>query len=492
MNLEYSTDRFVLIANYALICLPSFYMSVYIFCKSQNIKLRVSQYIYIIISGILFTTLFVLLRLNSTSFSYFLYYLIVPVLLSLLTRDSKQFFKSLIIGSVSISLVFVLDFASVFIQSTVFWLLGSVKLSVFNFFFNQLMMIIFCILFMNIKRFKRGFQFFQTDENLGLGLTLSVFVMFLKCIKLRENSESDYTFIVFIIGSITAGFGLFFWIRRSITAHQRKRMQLKSKEHYQEVLKERDKEIEKQRQSNEYLAKVVHRDNHLMDSLNTAIDAYYNTDDNVEKSDLFREIQTMIKERGELIDREQRETKFLPSTGSLLIDSTINDLYIKAAAHGIDFDMAASAPVSEIIGKYISQTDLQTLLSDHIKDAVIAVEARGEGSGKILLDLSMQNDNYCITIYDNGVAFEIDTLSKLGRERVTTHADSGGSGIGFMTTFETLNKAYASLIITEFDSTMPFTKSVAFRFDGESSFIIQSHRSEELKEKLTRDDVVIL
>ena len=154
--------------------------------------------------------------------------------------------------------------------------------------------------------------------------------------------------------------------------------------------------------------------------------------------------------------------------------------------------MAASAPVSEIIGKYISQTDLQTLLSDHIKDAVIAVEAKGEGSGKILLDLSMQNDNYCITIYDNGVAFEIDTLSKLGMERVTTHAESGGSGIGFMTTFETLKKAYASLIITEFDSTMPFTKSVAFRFDGESSFIIQSHRSEELKEKLTRDDVVIL
>ena len=255
---------------------------------------------------------------------------------------------------------------------------------------------------------------------------------------------------------------------------------------------ERDKEIEKQRQSNEFLAKIVHRDNHLMNSLNTAIDAYQNADDNAEKSDLFHEIQTMIKERGELIDREQRETKLLPSTGSLLIDSTINDLFIKAAAHGIDFDMAASAPVSEIIGKYISQTDLQTLLSDHIKDAVIAVEARGDGSGKILLDLSMQNDNYCITIYDNGVAFEPDTLSKLGMERVTTHAESGGSGIGFMTTFETLKKAYASLIITEFDSTMPFTKSVAFRFDGESSFIIQSHRSEELKEKLTRDDVVIL
>lgn len=135
---------------------------------------------------------------------------------------------------------------------------------------------------------------------------------------------------------------------------------------------------------------------------------------------------------------------------------------------------------------------MQTLLSDHIKDAVIAVESAGEGGGKILVDLSMQNDSYCIAVYDSGLEFDIETLSKLGLERVTTHPDAGGSGIGFMTTFETLRKAYASLIITEFESKTPFTKSVAFRFDGENSFIIQSYRSGELKERIDREDLVIL
>ena len=229
-----------------------------------------------------------------------------------------------------------------------------------------------------------------------------------------------------------------------------------------------------------------------MSNVNTSIDMYFNSDDEAYKETLLRELQTLAKERSEVINKEQLESKLLPSTGNLLIDGAINDLYIKAAAHGIDFNLTATTTVDEIIGKYISQTDLQTLLCDHIKDAIIAVDSYGESGGKILVNLSKQNDNYCIDIYDSGVAFEPDTLSKLGMERVTTHADSGGSGIGFMTTFETLKKAYASLIITEFDSTMPFTKSVAFRFDGESSFIIQSHRSEELKEKLTRDDVVIL
>ena len=324
---------------------------------------------------------------------------------------------------------------------------------------------------MNIKRFKRGFQFFQEEKNLGIGLALSEIVMILKCINLRENKGIVYLYAIFVIGIIIAGFGLYIWIRRSITAHYRERMQLKSEEHYKEILEERDREIEKLNQSNAYLAKVVHRDNHLMSNLNTSIDMYFNSDDEAYKENLLREIQTLSKERGEQINREQLESKLLPSTGNSLIDGAINDLYIKAAARGIDFNLTVSSTVDEVIGKFISQTDLQTLLCDHIKDAIIAVDSYGESGGRILVSLSKQNDNYCVDIYDSGVAFEPETLTKLGLERVTTHAASGGSGIGFMTTFETLRKAYASLIITEFENRAPFSKSVSFRFDISRSIV---------------------
>ena len=229
-----------------------------------------------------------------------------------------------------------------------------------------------------------------------------------------------------------------------------------------------------------------------MSNVNTSIDMYFNSNDETYKETLLRELQTLAKERNEVINKEQLKSKLLPSTGNLLIDGAINDLYIKASAHGIDFNLTVTSMVDEIIGKYISQTDLQTLLCDHIKDAIIAVDSYGESGGKILVNLSKQNDNYCIDIYDSGVAFEPDTLSKLGTERVTTHEDSGGSGIGFMTTFETLRKAYASLIVTEFDSTMPFTKSVTFRFDGESAFIINSYRKDELQQLIKRNDVIYL
>ena len=344
------------------------------------------------------------------------------------------------------------------------------------------------------KRLKKGFQFFQNESKLGIGLFIAGIMFFLQGIIYSYDYYEESATMIFVVFSALyiSGFGLYLWIRRSITAHYRERLQARSEEHFQELIKEKEEENTKLTQSNEFLAKVVHRDNHLMASLDSSINAYFESGNKEFKDDLLREIQTLAKERGELIKKEQRDSKLLPSTGNSLIDGTIGDLYIKAVAHGIDFDLTVSETVDEIIGKYISQTELQTLLCDHIKDAVIAVDAAGKDNGRILVELSVKNGDYTIAVFDNGADFEAETLSKLGNERVTTHAENGGSGIGFMTTFETLRKAHASLIITEFENKIPFSKSVSFMFNGENSFIIKSYRAEQLKAAINREDVVIM
>lgn len=491
MLLAYPDNSFELLIDYYIICLSYYYLTVYVFCKSQDLSLKKSQWLYLILSGTLLPVLFVFLRMHNASLSHFLLFVFVPLLISVLFRNRIKLTKALSIAFISFSFVVICETVISIVQSTVLWVLKLVPNGLVAYIVVVVITFAMCVCLMNIKRFKRGFQFFQEEKNMGLGILISSFVMVLKSINLRDNQDTDYLLIFFVIGVITAGFGLYLWIRRSITAHYRERLQLKSEEHYKEVLEERDKEIEKLNQSNEYLAKIVHRDNHLMSNLNTSIELYFSSDDDAYKDDLLRELQSLAKERGELIAKEQLDLKLLPTTGNHLIDGAINDLYIKAAAHGIDFNLTVSSTVDEIIGKYISQTDLQILLCDHIKDAIIAVESRGEEGGKILVSLSMQNEDYCIDIFDNGVEFDVDTLSKLGLERVTTHSDTGGSGIGFMTTFETLRKAYASLIITEFENKTPFTKSVSFRFDSESAFIIHSYRSEELKKVIDRNDIMI-
>lgn len=491
MHLDYPVNGFDLYLNFAFVCLSNFILSVYVFCKSKGIRLKCSNLFYISITGMLITLLFVFVRMNSIPVSHLLRFLMIPIILIYLSKEKGDYFEKFIIGLVSLSLVTVLEAVANILQGTFLWAFKLSPKGFLAYFPTEVFTLLFCVIVMNIKRFKRGFQFFQQEKNLGMGLALSAIVMMLKCMDLRDNMENIYLFFVFGVGIILAGFGLYLWIRRSITAHYRERLQLKSEEHYKELLEERDEEIKKLNQSNEYLAKIVHRDNHLMSALDASVDAFFISEDENRKDELLRELQTLANERCKLIAKEQLESKLLPTTGNLLIDGAISDLYIKAAAHGIDFNLTVLSTVNEIIGKYISQTDLHTLFCDHIKDAIIAVDSRGEAGGKILVNLSMQNDDYAIDIYDNGVVFDVDTLSKLGLERVTTHADTGGSGIGFMTTFETLRKAYASLIITEFENKTPFSKSVAFRFDGENAFIIHSYRSEVLKKVIGRNDTII-
>lgn len=443
------------------------------------------------IGGVIISVLYAVIYIYNTSIAQLVSYLYPSLFFVLFER--KQIFLKCLVS------FFASCFTRILLQillipfSILFSLINIDKVGYFYFLIYALLFLLIVLVF-KTKRFRKGFQFFQNEKNTGFGLVLAGILFFLHgFVYTYSTYQMESTVILMILMSLfIISVGIYFWIRRSITAYYREKMKLRSDEYYRQALAENDQKLEELKQSNEFLAKIVHRDNHLIGALNSSVDEYFKSGDKEFKDDLLREIQTLARERAELIDREQRESKILPSTGNLLIDGAVNDLYIKAAAHGIDFDLDVSAPVDEITGKYLSQTELQTLLCDHIKDAIIAVDAKGEGKGKILVSFSVKDNNYDVTIFDSGADFEINTLARLGKERVTTHAESGGSGIGFMTTFETLRRAYASLIITEFESKTPFSKSVSFRFDGLSAFVVQSYRAEELKSALNRDDLIIL
>lgn len=484
---EYHISNFIIAASFL-------FVSTYVFMKSLGKSFikdfsNKSKFLFCLF-GLITAIIYSFLIVHFPEFAQIVLFFTTALLLTIINWDLRS--NAIVISFISEGIVRVLRFIASIFVGTIGWIVKIHPQSIIVYTVIQLLTFVFAVLLLKSKRFSKGIQFFQNKDYLGLGLLISGFLFIISSIDLEGNYINDFLLTIAIVAVIIMGVGLFAWIKQSITKHYREKLQLKTELYYKEQLEQKEQEIEKLNHSNEYLAKIVHRDNHLMSSLNSSINAYFESDNKAFKDDILREIQTLESERAELISSEQRDSKILPSTGNNLIDSAINDLYIKAAAHGIDFDVSISATVDEVIGKYISQTDLQTLICDHIKDAIIAVDAKNENNGKILVELSMESDNYTITIFDSGVDFEIDTLSMLGKERVTTHADNGGSGIGFMTTFETLRKSYASLIITEFENKTPFSKSVSIRFDGNTTFIIQSYRKEELQSVLTRDDVILL
>ena len=68
-------------------------------------------------------------------------------------------------------------------------------------------------------------------------------------------------------------------------------------------------------------------------------------------------------------------------------------------------------------------------------------------------------------------------------EPATTHKEEGGTGIGFITTFETLKETKGTLIIEEKHPMKEndFTKTLIFRFDGKAEYKILTYRSEKNK-----------
>ena len=87
----------------------------------------------------------------------------------------------------------------------------------------------------------------------------------------------------------------------------------------------------------------------------------------------------------------------------------------------------------------------------------------------------------------------IQTLLKLGLELATTHKDQGGTGIGFITTFETLKETKASLVIEENhpENDKDYTKCVSIKFDGKNEYKIISYRADKIKAEAKDNRIII-
>ena len=178
----------------------------------------------------------------------------------------------------------------------------------------------------------------------------------------------------------------------------------------------------------------------------------------------------------------------LPKTGLRHIDDIFDYMHNEAAKSGISFQLNITYGIKILIENFINENKLQTLISDHIKDAIIAIRSKGNGNGIIIVNMGMKRGCYEFSVADNGVPFDIDTLLSLGKKAITTHANTGGSGMGFMTTFETMRESNASLIITE----LADSKTVKIRFDNENQYIIHSYRANETRAAYVDDGRIVI
>lgn len=475
-----------------LIMLGSYFGSMLFFYQFSKTYTHKKRKAIIVFLDLLIILCLAIIKDDNNNIYLKLLFIFVTCLSLILLPDIIK--KSLLpLSIISVSFSFCFEYFGVVLSGTILYFLNFKNHPVVAALLSTAIQLITIILLLKIRRIINWFRLLDKKENFGLGLLLSSYILMFSVLITTKTDYlgNDISAIIFL-GIPLALTGLILWIQSIFERYYKRKIADRADAITQQQIADKDEYIQKLETEVATLAKQLHRDNHLLSSLDRSVEALGNNHSETQREQIVEEIHTLFRERNELIAKEQQANKILPSTGIAIIDGALSEMYVKAVSHNISFDLMVGEKIHYLVNNIISQTDLQTLLCDHIKDAIIAIDATDNISGKILVSIEKNDGIFEISIRDNGIGFETDTFAKLGLERVTTHAESGGSGIGFVTTFETLQKTKGSLIITEYENKTPFSKCVTFIFDGLHQFIIQSYRKEELERSVTREDILFL
>lgn len=353
---------------------------------------------------------------------------------------------------------------------------------------------IFLKCIMNLKRIKNGLSFLKdqvgNDYFALMFMEISANIIFTYCIFVNSNDEFSWNILaMFFVLSII----MVIMIQRTLTLYYKQKLLAKNIEDYKSEIALKDAQIKSLSDEKYKISKLNHEFYNRQKALIHKVEEITSMNTEIaDELDLSKQINDLTKEYTDKA-QEIKTLDKLPTTGIVEIDDMFKYMQSECNSKKIQFNLKINGNIYYMINNKIPQSRLVTLIGDHLRDAIIAIDFSNNTFKSILAVLGENNGVYEFCVFDTGIEFKIDTLLNLGLKPATTHKDSGGTGIGFMTTFETMKETKASLIIDEMRemSNTDYTKSVTIRFDGKNEYRIKSYRSDEIKKKMKDNRIII-
>lgn len=380
---------------------------------------------------------------------------------------------SIIVTIISLSLNYVIFFIAIILS---FIPIVSIKLksNIMSLCIIIIIHSMVLILFLKIKKFKHGILIIKKNIYSSymeiLILNISVILLFVSvALYSSKLILTKNLFIAFIIFSII----MFITIQKSLQLYYKQKLLEQELNETKDELEKKKEEVKQLEAENLNFSKTSHTLAHKQKSLE------YKLEQLKQKYEIAEEIEIedRIKDISKEIYNKTPEVE-ISKTGILEIDDMLKYMQSECIKNNIEFRLQIKGNIYEMINNYISKEDLSILIADHVKNAIIAINYSENINKSILVRLGKINKIYSLYIYDSGIEFEKETLSNLGKIPSTTHADNGGTGMGFMNTFDTLRKYNASLIINEYNkpSNDNYTKSIVIKLDRRNEFTINSYK----------------
>ena len=443
--------------------------SFYIFLKLTNNKISNIKNTLGIISMIIPTAIFVIIKNSIDPLNAIILMLIT------LTAIFRKVAGTLLGYTVVVTLFSLcisnsLYFIAIFISSL---LLLKVKNDIIIFALINIVYFSILYIFMKSKRMNNGILFLkkETGNELFDMLILNVSIIILFSMELFGNYnallEDRMVSSILIFLAI-----MFLTIKKAFNVYYKQKLLFKQLAEANDEIQAKQQEIEKLEQENLNFSKRSHSLAHKQRALEYKINQLIMNEETSKELEIRDRVQELSKEL------YQKPTAELAKTEIMKIDDMLKFMQSECIKNNIDFDLQITGNIYHIINNIISVEQLEILIADHIKDAIIAIKHSDNVNKSILVRIGKLEECYGLYIYDSGIEFEKETLENLGKRPSTTHKDEGGTGMGFMNTFDTLRGCKGSLVIKEIGepSKENFTKIIMIKFDGRNEFKVESYR----------------
>lgn len=471
-----------------MLCIKMLVMSLFTSYSNKKVlnleeKINYKWAIMYIITAILYICMSMLLNreINTTIFTL----ICISIIYTIIYKFKIMY--SMLISAVSISINQILFYiASTFIYFPMKLL--NIENRYLAFILIALVQAILLFLFWKIKRIRNGITFlkkWKNDEYINL---------------LLLNASSAILFLIVIISNyqegITSKFGvmliifaivMFITIWKSLQLYYKQQMLEKVLEKTQKNLADKTEEVKKLEAENLSFSEISHSIAHRQDSLKHKLEKLSTNTEFADEISINAQIDNITK------DLRKKKKIDLEKTGIEIVDDMLDCMQAKCVENNIDFQLQINGNIYHMTNNYIAKEDLEILLADHIKDAIIAINHCENINKSILVRIGKIDGIYGVYFYDSGIEFEFNTLLNLGKIPITTHKNEGGTGMGFMNTFKTLSKTKGSLEIEEIGkpSKSNFTKVLKFKFNNKNEYKIISYKGKELKEKDEENKLII-
>ncbi len=384
--------------------------------------------------------------------------------------DNYNLKKSVIITLISATINFIINCISITIYSIPVFIFKSD-----NDYINGMMIftlrILILVLMTRIKRIKYGFQFVKNNkENTYLDIIIlnlcSIILFFLIIFPISDIENIKVIGLGLMILSIV----MFSTIQKMIQLNYKQKLLVKELNQTKDELENKKREVLNLEQENLSFSKKSHSIAHKQRTIEFKLDKLLRKAEIAEELDIKHKVDNISKEVYERFEKINLDKTYIEE-----IDDVIEYMQAECEKERIKFNVKVNGDINKmLVDGLINKEDIEIILADHIKDAVIAINHSENIDRNILVKIGEFENCFVIQIYDSGVNFPKEVLENLGKKPITSYSNEGGEGIGYMNTFDTLRKYKASLIINEFDAKTKdnFTKVISFIFDNKNEFKI--------------------